>query len=54
MREIRLEDLTNCQNCGVVFDYKFNATRKYGVYFTVCPLCNHQHELPANHNQSAS
>lgn len=44
--KIRLEDLTECQQCGVVFNFIHNASKISGVWIATCPVCKHEHELP--------
>ena len=43
---LRLEDLTECQQCGIVFNYIHNTSKINGVWISTCPVCKHEHELP--------
>ena len=46
MTKLSLDGLTICSNCGVVFNYIFNAEKKYNSWITTCPVCKNEHELP--------
>lgn len=45
MKKILLDNLTICQNCGVVFDYTFEQNKEYDRLFSICPVCKEQNEI---------
>jgi len=54
MSDMKFENLTICQECSVVFDYELIVKKVGDSWFTKCPVCKHEYQLPSNHNHNES